>query len=145
MILVEHALGAPLLKAVGTETIALVYIRFAPGMKVVTVSQANLITRDAAGAERSAGLALAAQMFGMKLVYLECGSGSPDPAPVEIVRAVRDVLDIPLVVGGGIRSGAQTQAILDAGADIIVTGTIAENRHFDRLADVVSTVRKARR
>ncbi len=145
MIVGEQARGAPLLKALGTEAIPMGYVLVSPGMKVGQVSHADLITRDAAGAERAANLALAAQMFGMKLVYLECGSGSPEPCPVEIVRAVRQVLDVPLVVGGGIRTGAQAEALLAAGADILVTGTIAENRHFDRLAEVVKAVKGARK
>lgn len=144
MIVGEQAKGAPLLKALGTETIPMGYILVAPGMKVGQVSRADLITRDAAGAERAAGLALAAQMFGMRLVYLECGSGSPEPCPTEVVRAVRQALDVPLVVGGGIRSGKQAEALLEAGADVLVTGTIAENGHYDRLREVLDTVRAAR-
>ncbi|HUR69317.1 MAG TPA: geranylgeranylglyceryl/heptaprenylglyceryl phosphate synthase [Candidatus Thermoplasmatota archaeon] len=141
----EQALGAPLIKAIGMEAIPMGYILVEPGMKVGAVSDAHLIERTKHGAERAAGLALAAQYFGMKLVYLECGSGAPSPCPVDIVRAVREVLDIPLVVGGGIRSGAEARALLEAGADVLVTGTIAENRQFDRLGEVVATVRERRR
>ena len=145
MIVGEQARGAPLLRALGTEAIPMGYLIVAPGMKVGQVSQADLITRDAAGATRAASLALAAEMFGMRVVYLECGSGAPEPCPVEIVRAVRAAIKIPLVVGGGIRRGAQAEAILAAGADILVTGTIAENGHFDRLGEVLAAVQKARR
>jgi phosphoglycerol geranylgeranyltransferase len=127
------------------EAIPMGYILVEPGMKVGSVSDAHLIERTKDGAERAAGLALAAQYFGMKLVYLECGSGAPAPCPVDIVRAVREVLDVPLVVGGGIRSGPEARAILEAGADILVTGTIAENRHFDRLGEVIAEVRARRR
>lgn len=140
----EQALGAPLVKALGMETISMGYILVDPGMKVGLVSQADVITRDARGAERAAGLALAAQYFGMRLVYLECGSGAPEPCPTDIVRAVRAAIDVPLVVGGGIRTGQQAREILDAGADIIVTGTIAENRRFDRLAEVCQAVLERR-
>ena len=136
----EQAVGAPLIKAIGMEAIAMGYILVEPGMKVGAVSQADVIPRTKDGAERAAGLALAAQYFGMKLVYLECGSGAPSPCPVDIVAAVREALDIPLVVGGGIRSGAEARAILDAGADILVTGTIAENRDFTRLGEVIGEV-----
>lgn len=145
MIIGEQARGAPLLKALGTEAIPLGYILVHPGMRVGQIGQADLITRDAAGATRAANLALAAQMFGMRLVYLECGSGAPEPCPVDIVRAVKAVLDIPLVVGGGIRSGKQAEEILDAGADVVVTGTIAENHQFDRLREVISIVKSRRR
>lgn len=141
----EQARGAPLIKAIGTEAIPMGYILVEPGMKVGIVSQADLIPRTKEGAERAAGLALAAQYFGMKLVYLECGSGAPEPCPVDIVRAVREAIRIPLVVGGGIRSAEQARAILEAGADILVTGTIAENRHFDRLGQIIGVVAQQRR
>lgn len=140
----EQATGAPFLRAMGMETIPMGYVVVDPGMKVGIVSKADPIPRTAEGARRAAGLALAAQYFGMRLVYLECGSGAPEPCPPEVVRAVKDVLDVPLVVGGGIRSGEQARRILDAGADVLVTGTIAENGHFDRLADVCRAVRERR-
>lgn len=140
----EQAVGAPLIKAIGMEAIPMGYILVEPGMKVGHVSEADVIPRSKEGAERAAGLALAAQFFGMQLVYLECGSGSPTPCPVDIVRAVREAIDIPLVVGGGIRSGSEARAILEAGADILVTGTIAENHLFDRLGEVIDAVRARR-
>lgn len=141
----EQALGAPLIKAIGMEAIPMGYVLVEPGMKVGIVSQADLIARSKEGASRAAGLALAAQYFGMKLVYLECGSGAPEPCPPDVVRAVREAIDIPLVVGGGIRRPEQARAILEAGADILVTGTIAENRHFDALGEVVKAVLERRR
>ena len=141
----EQARGAPFVKALGVEAISMGYILVEPGMKVGAVSEADLIPRTEEGARRAAGLALAAQYFGMRLVYLESGSGAPTPAPPFLVRTVKDALDVPLVVGGGIRSGEQTESILKAGADVIVTGTIAENRQFDRLQEVCRTVRKHRR
>lgn len=140
----EQAMGAPFLRAMGMETIPMGYVVVDPGMKVGAVSQADVIPRTEDGARRAAGLALAAQYFGMKLVYLESGSGAPTPAPAHLVKTVKGVLDVPLVVGGGIRSGDQARALLEAGADVLVTGTIAENGHFDRLADVLGAVRAKR-
>ena len=141
----EQALGAPLVKAIRMEAIPMGYLLVEPGMKVGLVSQADLIVRSKEGAERAAGLALAAQYFGMKLVYLECGSGAPTPCPVDIVRAVREAIDIPLVVGGGIRKGGDARALLEAGADVLVTGTIAETGHYEALGDIVREVQARRR
>ncbi len=70
--------------------------------------------------------ALAAQYMGMKLVYLEGGSGAPEPVPNKVVGAVKKVLEIPLIVGGGIRDGKTAYEKVKAGADIIVTGTVLE-------------------
>jgi len=140
----EQARGAPLLAKIAVECIGLGYIIVDPGMRVGSVSDADVITRDAVGEERAVGLALAAQMFGMPLVYLEAGSGAPSPVPANIIRAVKRALSIPLIVGGGIRSAADASAVLDAGADIVVTGTIAENGHFDNLAAVLGEVHRRR-
>ena len=140
----EQARGAPLIRAAGIEAISMGYLVVAPGMRVGAVGEADLLPRTPEGAERAAAFALAAQLFGMKLVYLESGSGAPSPVPASCVRTVRDALDIPLVVGGGIRSAAQAEEMLDAGADILVTGTIAETRSFDRLGEILAAVRKRR-
>lgn len=141
----EQARGAPFVKALDMEAIPMGYIILEPGMKVGLVGEADLIPRTEDGAEKAANLALAAQYFGMRLVYLESGSGAPTPAPAELVRKVRETIDIPLVVGGGIRSGEQARAILDAGANILVTGTIAENGHYDRLTEVTRAVNERRK
>jgi phosphoglycerol geranylgeranyltransferase len=58
---------------------------------------------------------------------------------------VRSVLSIPLIVGGGIRSGKQAEAALEAGADVLVTGTIAEKGDFSALREIIQTVRARRR
>ncbi|MCH4822704.1 geranylgeranylglyceryl/heptaprenylglyceryl phosphate synthase [Gramella lutea] len=74
--------------------------------------------------------ALAGQYSGKKLIYLESGSGAKFPVSADIIRSVRSVLDIPLIVGGGIRSKSQLQEAYDAGADLVVIGTAFENGSF---------------
>ncbi|HLF24604.1 MAG TPA: geranylgeranylglyceryl/heptaprenylglyceryl phosphate synthase, partial [Burkholderiales bacterium] len=85
---------------------------------------------------------LAAQYFGMKLVYLEGGSGAHEHVPPPIVRAVKTAVTLPVMVGGGIREGAHSRSVLDAGADIVVTGTIAEKGGFDRLSEIIAAVKR---
>ena len=120
----EQLKGAPLIQKLGLEPISMGYILIAPGMTVAKIGRADLIGRDEH--ERALNYSLMAQYLGMKLVYLESGSGAPEPIPLEMVRTVKEKLDIPLIVGGGIRSRDQAQAIVRAGADIIVTGTLVE-------------------
>src|SRR5690606_38314394 len=71
--------------------------------------------------------ALAAQFMGNHLIYLEAGSGALNPVSPEIIKAVKDVVTIPLVVGGGIRTKEQQRAALHAGADLLVIGTAFED------------------
>jgi phosphoglycerol geranylgeranyltransferase len=100
------------------------YIVVEPGGAVGKVGEAELVPRDKP--EVALGYALAAQYLGMKLIYLEAGSGADSHVPVEMISAVRDAIDVPLIVGGGIRTGEDAKAVKEAGADIIVTGTIVE-------------------
>jgi phosphoglycerol geranylgeranyltransferase len=71
--------------------------------------------------------ALAAQYLGMRFVYLEGGSGVSKPVPPEMIRMVKSQLSIPLIVGGGIKTGEQARKAVASGADLVVTGTIIEH------------------
>lgn len=70
--------------------------------------------------------ALAAQYLGMKLVYLEAGSGAKHPVPNAMITAVKARISIPLIVGGGIRTPELAEQRVNAGADFIVTGNVLE-------------------
>ncbi len=124
LIVGEQRRAAPLVKRWGLETIPMAYLVVEPGMRAGEVGRADPIPRGEP--ETAVGYALAAQMLGMKLVYLEAGSGAPEPVPSPMIRAVHEALDIPLVVGGGIRSPEAAGAVARAGADIVVTGTVVE-------------------
>jgi phosphoglycerol geranylgeranyltransferase len=120
----EQMRGAPLVRLIGIEPISMGYIIVEPGMKVGQVGSAELVPRD--DAATAAAYALAAEFLGMACVYLEAGSGAPEPVPPAMVRTVRSAISVPLLVGGGIRKPAQARAAARAGADIIVTGTAVE-------------------
>lgn len=74
-----------------------------------------------------ADTAKAGELLGMRLIYLEAGSGALQPVPTEIISYVRKDLNIPLIVGGGIRSKEQLDAAYRAGADLVVIGTAFEH------------------
>lgn len=75
--------------------------------------------------------ALAGMFSGKKIIYLEAGSGANIPVSPEIISAVKDAVDLPLIVGGGIRSSKQRKEAFDAGADLIVIGTAFEEHKFE--------------
>jgi len=83
--------------------------------------------------------ALAGEYLGMKYIYLEAGSGSTTPVPVKMVRDVKNAISIPLIVGGGIRTVACAQEILNAGADFIVLGSIIE-RSKKRFKEIMRSI-----
>ncbi|MCW8802177.1 MAG: HisA/HisF-related TIM barrel protein, partial [Candidatus Bathyarchaeota archaeon] len=86
--------------------------------------------------------ALAAQYFGMHFVYLEAGSGVGNPVSVEVIKTVKAAIDLPLIVGGGIRTGAQAKEIAKAGANIIVTGNVLEeNNSKSKIHELIRNVK----
>jgi len=70
--------------------------------------------------------ALAAEYLGMRLVYLEAGSGANLSVPDEMIKHVKGYCKIPVIVGGGIREARQAADKVSAGADFIVIGTVIE-------------------
>lgn len=131
------------IQRIGLEPLALGYIIIAPGMRVGEVGQADPVPRENTALAQS--YALAAEFLGMQLVYLEAGSGAPSPVPVEMVQAVRRVLHIPLIVGGGIRTADEARNLLHAGAQILVTGTVTEQEGIGPAFEgILAEVRRAR-
>jgi len=120
----EHVKGAPFVKQSSIEPISMGYVIVEPGMTAGRVGEADLIKKD--DVETAVGYALAAQYLGMNFFYLEAGSGAPSPVSNEMITAVKKNIDIPLIVGGGIRSVVTAREKAQAGADIIITGTTLE-------------------
>lgn len=120
----EQVKGSFFVKKFKIEPIGMGYIVVEPGMKVGEVGNVKLIPRN--NPNEVVGYCLSAEYFGMKLVYLEAGSGSPYSVPKEMVKIAKDNLTIPLIVGGGIRNEKTAREIVKSGADIIITGTIVE-------------------
>jgi phosphoglycerol geranylgeranyltransferase len=136
----EQRKAATLLRSWGTETIPMAYLVVEPGMRAGEVGRAEPIPRDRP--DIALEYALTAEMFGMRLVYLEAGSGAPDPVPSPMIRAVHEGIRVPLLVGGGIRTAARAAQVARAGADIVVTGTIVEvTRKEDALRTIVEAVK----
>ena len=122
----EQVKAVYLIKEYGLQAIPVGYILIESGnyTAVEYISGTKPIPRSKP--EIAVAHALAGQYFGMKYIYLEAGSGAAQPVPEEMVRAVKKHIDIPLIVGGGIQDKECARRIFDAGADIIVLGSIIE-------------------
>jgi putative glycerol-1-phosphate prenyltransferase len=70
--------------------------------------------------------ALAAEYMGMKLIYLEAGSGADYPVPDVLINEIRNYITLPIIVGGGIKTPEIARKKVDSGASIIVVGSIFE-------------------
>jgi phosphoglycerol geranylgeranyltransferase len=122
----EQVQAAPAIKLLGLETIPTGYMLIASGKAttVERVSGTQPLPRD--NPALAAAHALAGQYLGLKMIYLEAGSGADQSVPDEMITSVRQAVDLPLIVGGGIRSPETAAAKVRAGVDFIVVGTALE-------------------
>ena len=86
------------------------------------------LKRVVIGQDEAVATAVAGELLGLRLLYLEAGSGALLTVPAEMVRRVRQAVSVPLIAGGGIRTVEQMYSLLDAGADMVVVGNHLEER-----------------
>lgn len=122
----KHVEAAKHLTEIGLEVIPAGYILIESGKPttVEQVSETKALSRE--NSDVALSTALAGQLLGMQLIYLEAGSGAQKHVPVETIRLVSSKLDIPLIVGGGITDANKLQHVIDAGADLVVVGNALE-------------------
>jgi phosphoglycerol geranylgeranyltransferase len=130
----NHVIAAPFLKNIKEKLISVGYILVSCGTKtsVEYISQTEAIPSDKP--DIVVATAIAGEMLGLQMIYLEAGSGATNPVPVSIVKAVRENISIPLAVGGGIKNKKEVKEIFDAGANLIILGNGCE-KNPDFLVD----------
>jgi phosphoglycerol geranylgeranyltransferase len=134
-----QALGALAIRKYELEAIPMAYLIVGDGGAAGFVGRARGIPPNKPGL--ASMYALAAQYFGMRFVYLEAGSGANGRVTSEMVMAVKKVYEGTLIVGGGIRNAGEAKEIANAGADLIVIGTLLEEKDFERkLSDICEAV-----
>ena len=119
----QHVHAAPVLKKSNLEVIPTGYMLIDGGKTTTANYISNTLPIPAHKPEIAACTALAGQMLGLKCVYLDGGSGAERPVPQEMIKLVRRELEIPLIVGGGIRTVQNAEIAYHAGADMLVIGT----------------------
>lgn len=122
----EQVKAAPLVKNCGIETIPVAYLIIESGniTSVERVSNTKPLPRD--NTELIASHALAGKYLGMKMVYMDAGSGAKYSIPEDVIRTVKKETALPLIIGGGIKTPDEARKKVEAGADFIVTGSIIE-------------------
>lgn len=122
----QQVKAAAQLKNTNLEIIPTSYLLIDGGhfSAVARVSETEPISQN--NVSQIVDTALAGQLIGAKLLYLEAGSGAKVPVSLAIITKVKEVLTIPLIVGGGIRTAAQREEAYNAGADVVVMGTVYE-------------------
>ena len=122
----NQVLSAPLIKKSGIQSISTAYILIDGGIKTSVEYISNTQAIPANKPEIAVATAIAGEMFGFQTVYLEAGSGALNSVNKELVALVRKNVEIPLIVGGGIRDKNTAEELFTAGADILVVGSKTE-------------------
>lgn len=126
--LISHQVeAAPILKKSNLEIIPTGYILIEGGNRTAVEKVSRTTPLGRGDIDKIVATAQAGEMLGKKLIYLEAGSGANLAVPLEIINAVRQNIDVPLIVGGGIRNKTGIQNAYDSGADLVVIGTAFEN------------------
>ena len=125
----KHVLAAPLIRRANLEPISTAYILVESGTQTTAQYMSGSLPIPRNKPEIAAATALASEYIGMKLIYLEAGSGAQQTVPNEMVKAVSSICSVPVIVGGGIKSPKVAREKVDNGAKIIVTGNFFENEN----------------
>jgi geranylgeranylglyceryl phosphate synthase family protein len=122
----NHVIAAPYLAKVRERLIPTGYILIGCGSRtsVEYISQTEAIPSDKT--EIVVATAMAGEMLGLSMIYLEAGSGASIHIPVPVIKSVRENISVPLAVGGGIRNKKEVEEIFNAGADLIILGNGCE-------------------
>jgi phosphoglycerol geranylgeranyltransferase len=134
----QHVLSAPLIKQSALEVLSTGYMVIDGGAPTTVSYISNATPIPANKKEIAQCTALAAEMLGMKLIYLDAGSGARTPVSEEMIAAVTAQIQVPLIVGGGITDPEKAIAASRAGADVVVVGNAIEK---DRL--LISSISEA--
>ena len=137
----EQVIAAPIVKDLGIEVIPTGYLLLDGGSDSAVQFMSGTAPIPMDKPDISIAHALAAQYLGKKLIYLEAGSGAKQAVPNELIKEVVEHVDIPLIVGGGIRTPEAAREKVKAGASFVVTGTIIEeNNNGDMLKKFAEAV-----
>ena len=139
----EQVIAAPIVKDLGIETIPTGYliidggsnssVQFMSGSNPIPIEKPDILVAHA----------LAAQYLGKKIVYLESGSGAKNPIPNHLLEAVKRYIDIPIIVGGGIRTPESAYEKVQAGASFVVTGTAIEDDNTNIIKEFSDAIHRS--
>lgn len=141
----RHVQVASRIKQMKLETIPTGYILVDGGKPTSVSYMSNTTPIPADKPPIAAATALAGELLGLKVIYMDAGSGAQNPVSPHIIQAVRHEVSLPVIVGGGIRTPERAALALEAGADVIVVGNGLEkdSNWLPELAAAVRSVGKA--
>ncbi|QMU31016.1 geranylgeranylglyceryl/heptaprenylglyceryl phosphate synthase [Adhaeribacter radiodurans] len=131
----QHVIAAPLLKASKLQILPTGYILVDSGQPTTASYMSGSMPLPRDKPNIAASTALAGELLGLHLMFLDAGSGAKNPVPAALIQAVQQAVEVPLIVGGGLNTAQKVVAALEAGADMIVIGN-----EIEKNPDFISTV-----
>src|SRR5687767_998608 len=122
----QHVVSAPFVKQSGLEIMPTGYIVIDGGAPTTVSYISNAAPVPSDKNEIAMCTAMAGEMLGMKLIYMDSGSGAKRPISESMIESVADHIEVPLIVGGGITNPEKAYLNCKAGADLIVVGNAIE-------------------
>ena len=138
----QHVLSAPFVKQSGLEILSTGYIVVDGGAPTTVSYISNAAPIPSDKEDIALCTALAGEMLGMKLIYMDAGSGAKQPITTSMIKRVADQISIPLIVGGGIKTPEKAQENCKAGADLIVVGNAIE-KEVSLLSEIGAAVKNS--
>ena len=133
--------AAPIIREKQIEAISTGYMLIESGNTTTALYMSNTQPVPADKKDIAACTAMAGEMLGMKMIFMDAGSGAQHPVSEEMIAAVRNAITIPLIVGGGIRTPEKAYLNCRAGADMIVIGNLLE-KHPELVAEFSEAIHK---
>ncbi|GAC1486624.1 MAG: geranylgeranylglyceryl/heptaprenylglyceryl phosphate synthase [Flavisolibacter sp.] len=139
----QHVVSAALVKKSGLEIIPTGYMVIDGGAATTVSYISNAAPIPADKTEISICTAMAGEMLGMKLIYMDAGSGAKKAITIDMIEGVAAHITIPLIVGGGIRDAEKAYNNCKAGADIVVVGNSIE-KNIPLVAEMAAAVHEVK-
>lgn len=138
----KHVVAAPYIRASGLEVLSTGYMLIESGNSTTALYMSNTTPIPREKHDIAVCTAMAGEMLGMKLIYMDAGSGAEYPVPQSMIERVSDELSVPLIVGGGISTPETAYKSSSAGADMIVVGTAIE-KDVELIKEISAAVKSA--
>jgi len=132
----NHVVAAPFLRESGLEIIPTGYMLIHGGQQTAVSYMSNTQPIPADKPDIALATAMAGEMLGLKVIYLDSGSGAFNPVPFNMIALVASEINLPVMVGGGIRTPDDVRNAYESGADVVIVGNAIENSR-SRLGELI--------
>jgi putative glycerol-1-phosphate prenyltransferase len=122
----NHVVSAPLIRQSGMEVLPTGYMLIDGGNTTSVQYMSNTMPIPCEKSDIAVATAMAGEYLGLRMIYMDAGSGAHQPVPPPMIRKVKSAISVPLMIGGGLNTPAKVEAACQAGADLIVIGNAAE-------------------